>query len=51
MTAVISHPVFSLLFKPFLKPVDLFLQDVNPLRELRRRQLLLLLLVVVGAQR
>lgn len=29
-----SYPVFPLLLKPLLEPVDLFLQHVDPLREL-----------------
>lgn len=29
-----SYPVFPLLFKPLLEPVDLFLQYVDPLCEL-----------------
>lgn len=38
-----------LLLKLLLEPVDLFLQDVDPLRELGRRQLLFL--VITGAER
>lgn len=43
-----SYPVFPLLLKPLLEPVDLFLQYVDPLRELGWRQLLLL--IVTGAE-
>lgn len=38
-----------LLLKLLLEPVDLFLQNVDPLRELGRRQLLFL--VIAGAER
>lgn len=44
-----TYPVLVLLLKLLLEPVDLFLQNVDPLRELRRRQLLLL--VIAGAER
>lgn len=44
-----TYPVFPLLFKPLLEPVDLLLQYVDPLRELGGRQLLFL--VVAGAKR
>lgn len=43
-----AHPVFTLLLEPLLEPMDLLLQHVDPLGELRRRQLLLL--VVAGAK-
>lgn len=43
-----SYPVFPLLLKPLLEPVDLFLQDVDPLCELGWRQLLLV--IVTGAE-
>ena len=46
---VTSYPVFTLLFKPLLKLVDLFLQYMNPLCELGGCQLLFL--VVTGAER
>lgn len=42
------HPVLALLLEPLLEPMDLLLQHVDPLGELRRRQLLLL--VVAGAE-
>lgn len=43
-----TYPVFPLLFKPLLEPVDLLLQNVDPLCELGRRQLLFL--IVAGAK-
>lgn len=43
-----TYPVFPLVFKLLLKPVDLFLQDVDPLRELGGCQLLFL--IVAGAK-
>lgn len=44
-----AYPVLVLLLELLLEPVDLFLQNVDPLRELGRRQLLFL--VVAGAER
>lgn len=44
-----TYPVLVLLLKLLLEPVDLFLQDVDPLRQLGRRQLLFL--VIAGAER
>lgn len=44
-----THPVFSLLFKLLIKPVDLLLQYMNPLRELGGGQLLSF--IITGAKR
>lgn len=45
---VVPHPVLALLLEPLLEPMDLLLQHVDPLAELRRCQLLLL--VIAGAE-
>lgn len=42
------HPVLALLLEPLLEPMDLLLQHVDPLGELRRCQLLFV--VVAGAK-
>lgn len=46
---VTTYPVFSLLFILLLKPVDLFLQYMNPLCELGGGQLLSF--IITGAKR